>query len=340
MQDLSWLRPSARSILMLGAFAPIAFCQEPAISVTWADIEPIVSERCLMCHTGEFAPLGLNLQSLEGLLAGSDNGPVVVSGDANGSQLIRRIRGESQPRMPMTGPPFLSDEEIALFEAWVAGGLPKTADAPVVAEAESGEETTSELEAGPGQEEPAEESAEPGPELTKAPSDLETVTWQHVAPIFATRCAKCHTDQGLMGPAPEGYRLTAYESALSPADRARVISGNPEASELVRRIRGQALPRMPFDGPPFLDADEIALIEAWIAAGAPDAAGRTADVPTGAEVRLHGQLGPGWTLDGLQLVVPPGARIDDNPRPGDYVQVRGVIDHRGDVRAERIRLRD
>lgn len=85
---------------------------------------------------------------------------------------------------------------------------------------------------------------------------------------------------------------------------------------------------------------EVALIVNWIAGGAPDATGRKAGVPTGAEVRLHGSLGRGWTLDGLKLLVPPGTRIDDNPRPGDYVQVRGVIDHRGDVRAERIRLRD
>ncbi|MDZ7789872.1 MAG: c-type cytochrome domain-containing protein [Xanthomonadales bacterium] len=334
--------PGLKALLvwMLVAAVPAAYGQEPSDSVTWSEIELIVSERCVMCHTGEFAPLGLNLQSLEGLLAGSDNGPVVVAGDADGSELIRRIRGESQPRMPMTGPPFLSDEEIALFESWVSSGLQETADGVVVAEAESGEEAASEPDAGPGQDEAAEESTEPGPEVVTGPSNVETVTWRHVAPILATRCAKCHTDQGLMGPAPEGYRLTSYESALSPADRGRVIPGNPDASELVRRIRGQALPRMPFDGPPFLNAEQITLIEKWIAGGAPDATGRTADVPIGAEVRLHGVLGQGWALDGLQLVVPPGTRIDDNPQPGDYVQVRGVIDHRGDVRAERIRLRD
>jgi len=340
MNSLRWFRLKVLSPWLLAACAPAAYAQTSPGTVSWSDIQPIVSQRCVMCHTGEFAPLGLNLQSLEGLLAGSDNGSVVVSGDADGSELIRRIRGESQPRMPMTGPPFLSDEEIALFEAWVVGGLQEKTAEPVVAEAEPGAEFASEPETEPAQDEQAKEAIEAGPEVVTAPSRVESVTWQHVAPIFATRCAKCHTDQGLMGPAPEGYRLTSYEAALSPADRTRVIPGNPQASELVRRIRGMSLPRMPFDGPPFLGAEEIALIEEWIAGGAPDAIGRTAEVPTGSDVRLHGVLGPGWTLDGLELIVPPGTRIDDNPRPGDYVQVRGVIDHRGNVRAERIRLRD
>jgi len=78
----------------------------------------------------------------------------------------------------------------------------------------------------------------------------QATTYADVAPIFATRCAKCHAERGLMGPAPEGYRLNSYEATLSTVDRVRVVPGHPEASELVRRIRGQALPRMPFDGPP------------------------------------------------------------------------------------------
>ena len=51
-------------------------------------------------------------------------------------------------------------------------------------------------------------------------------------------------------------------------ERARVVPGNPVASELVRRIRGQARPRMPYDGPPYLTDAEIDLIVAWIEQGA------------------------------------------------------------------------
>jgi len=98
-------------------------------------------------------------------------------------------------------------------------------------------------------------------------SRVDAATWAELEPIVAERCAVCHTDGGRVGPAPEGYRLTAYAATLDATDRARVIPGHPQASELLRKVRGQSLPRMPLDGPPWLADDEIALIETWIAQG-------------------------------------------------------------------------
>ena len=37
-----------------------------------------------------------------------------------------------------------------------------------------------------------------------APAQAQRVTFDEVTPILATRCAKCHTPDGLMGAAPEG----------------------------------------------------------------------------------------------------------------------------------------
>jgi mono/diheme cytochrome c family protein len=254
----------------------------------------------------------LRLDSLEGVLAGSQRGPVVKAGDPAGSELLLRLRGERQPRMPMTGPPFLSEPEIALFERWVAAGLP------------AGDSVA---------------TATPAAAPVPRPGPGEPITYAHVAPIFATRCAKCHTEQGLLGPAPEGLRLTSYDETLAHQDRARVVPGHPDASELVRRIRGQALPRMPFDGPPYLSAEEIALIEGWVAQGARSSEGVTAPIPAGARVRLHGQLTNRWVLDGLPLEVGGGTRIDKRPGPGDYVEVRGRLGVDASVAAERIRRR-
>jgi len=63
----------------------------------------------------------------------------------------------------------------------------------------------------------------------------------------------------------------SYEEALKgSAYRPVVVPGDPEKSQLVRRIRGDSTPRMPFDGPPFLTEDQIVLIMTWIAAGAPN----------------------------------------------------------------------
>jgi mono/diheme cytochrome c family protein len=165
------------------------------------------------------------------------------------------------------------------------------------------------------------------------------VTWAQVGPLLAQHCARCHVDGGLMGQAPEGVRLLSHAQALDASDRARIVPGQPDASELLRRIRGQAQPRMPMDGPPYLAAAEIALVERWIAQGARDADGRVAAVPVGARVRLHGKLQDGWRLDGLPLLVGPGARLDKAPTPGATVQVRGRLDAQGRVVVERIRAR-
>lgn len=142
-----------------------------------------------------------------------------------------------------------------------------------------------------------------------------------------------------MGPPPEAFRLTSYASTLESSDRARVVPGNPDASELVRRIRGQAQPRMPLDGPPYLNRDETRLIEDWIAQGAPNAAGAVSPVPTGARVRLHGTLDPGGRLDGLDLILEPRVRVDKNAAPGAYVQIRGRLDAAGRIIVERLRPR-
>ena len=281
-------------------------------SNTYAEIAPILTQRCVMCHSGNAAPLGLRLENFESVLKGSTRGPVVKAGDPLGSELIRRLKGISQPRMPMTGPPFLSDSEIDIFERWVTAGLPKGGIA---------------------------QDAPPSKPATLRPAPGEAVTYLHVAPLLATRCAKCHAEKGLMGAAPEGYRLTSYDSTLSTADRVRVVPGKPEASELVRRIRGQAHPRMPFDGPPYLSDDEIRTIEDWVAHGARDTNGKVAPNPTGAAVRLHGTLRARWRLDELDLAVDARTRIDKSPRPGDYVEVRGRLDETGNVQVGRLRRR-
>ncbi|MGE6791840.1 c-type cytochrome domain-containing protein [Pseudomonas guineae] len=276
--------------------------------VTYQNIAPILHSRCVLCHAAPQPPLDLTLDSLEHLLSGSRRGPIVKPGDAEGSELIQRLKGSSLPRMPLTGPPFLSDAQISLFERWINDGLqPGPTNLPVF--------------------------------TPHRPGAGEPVNYSHVEAIFILRCTKCHSPSGLLGPAPEGYVLTSYAEVISSADRARVVPGAPEASELVRRIRGQARPRMPHDGPPFLDDEEIALIVTWVQQGARDAQGTPAALPVGSKVRLHGTLGPNWSLDGLPLQVTPATRLDNAPQPGGYVQVRGRIQHDGTLSIERIRPR-
>lgn len=297
------------ALAFLLAASPAAHAQSDP---TYADVAPILVQKCVMCHSGQAAPAGLRLDTLDAVLKGGAKGPVVKAGAPATSELVRRIKGISQPRMPMTGPPFLADSEIALIERWIAGGLPAGGPAKATL---------------------------PAVAAPQRPRPGEKVTYLHVAPIFAARCAKCHTDNGLMGPTPEGFRLTSYESTLTASDRARIVPGNANASELVRRIRGQARPRMPFDGPPYLNREETQLIEDWIAQGAANAEGTASPLPAGAAVRLHGTLDSGGRLDGLDLIPGPRTRVDKSPAPGAYVEVRGRLDAAGRIVVERLRPR-
>ncbi len=278
-----------------------------AVAENLQQIQDILDSRCVMCHSGPQAPLGLQLDSLENLVKGSDNGPVVIAGDPENSELMRRLTGTSQPRMPMTGPPYLTDAEVALFSGWIAKGMPAAQESAV-----------------------KKTSAPPG----------ELTPYDKVAALFGQRCVKCHSDNGQMGAAPEGYRLTSYAEALTASERVRIVPGYPEASVLVRHITGQMRPRMPFDGPPYLSAQEIKLVVDWIRSGAPDAEGRLPVYPLGAKLRLNGVLSSNWRLDGgPELDVDNRTRIDKSPRAGDFVEVRGRIGAAGTVLVERLRRR-
>ena len=68
----------------------------PGAAQDFDQVGAIFAERCVMCHSGENAPLGLRLDTLEGVLLGSETGPVVMAGNA-ASPLMQRPRGMVQP---------------------------------------------------------------------------------------------------------------------------------------------------------------------------------------------------------------------------------------------------
>jgi len=115
-----FVKTSIRTFVLLLASQPSLFAQS---DVTYPDVAAVLSGRCVMCHSGPAAPLQLRLDSYEAVLQGSSRGAIVQPGSADDSELIRRLTGASQPRMPMTGPPYLTEDEIARFVDWINGGL-------------------------------------------------------------------------------------------------------------------------------------------------------------------------------------------------------------------------
>ena len=274
----------------------------------FAAIGTLFADRCVICHSGADAPLGLHLDTYQGVINGSDNGPVVIAGD-DSSPLLQRLRGQAEPQMPLDGPPFLSEAEITLVANWVAAGMPE------------GSASFTAL-----------------PERTR-PAPGEDVLWSDVEPIFLKVCAKCHSDNSKVGGPPEGLRFDTWEHALAADERVAVVPGNPELSEIWRRITGLADPRMPHDGPPWLPDDDIRLIRDWIAQGARAADGTPAPIPVGARVRLRGVLTGENEIDGARFTVDSGTRLDKPPSIGGQAEMRGEVQPDGSVLATRLRDR-
>ena len=110
----------ALAALSTVASAPSAAAQDDSPSY-YRDVWPVIQQRCQGCH--QPAQLGgeLNLTSFEGLAAGGMNGPALVAGKPKQSRMLKMLRGEIEPAMPMRSEP-LAEAAIAAISDWIAAG--------------------------------------------------------------------------------------------------------------------------------------------------------------------------------------------------------------------------
>ena len=211
------------------------------------DLEPLFKQQCVMCHNAVLAQAGLRLDSREMAMRGGLSGPALVPGNAQTSLLLKRLLGtDGGIRMPQNMEPWPA-ERIALVRRWIDDGAPWPVEpVPVVAAAASG----------------------------------KVIDYaRDVAPVLRDNCVTCH------GPSQQQsqLRLDSRTLALRGGLSGKVIvPGRSSESLLVRRLRGQVTPRMPFQKDA-LRADEIAVLQAWIDAGAPG----PDDAPSDVKVATH-----------------------------------------------------
>lgn len=94
---------------------------EPAAAggVSFAnDILPILQSRCVNCHGGDRIEEGLLMRSYAELMAGSDNGPVILPGNAEGSLLVELVVNREMPKRG----PKLTPPQTQLIVDWVNQG--------------------------------------------------------------------------------------------------------------------------------------------------------------------------------------------------------------------------
>ncbi len=110
------------AVFLVSAYAVFSYGSTAAVAHTdvsyTKDIRPILMGRCGSCHTGEFVSEGLNMESYQSLMAGSDNGAVILPGNAGGSLLVKKLlAGE----MPKRGPK-LTPVQVQLISDWINAG--------------------------------------------------------------------------------------------------------------------------------------------------------------------------------------------------------------------------
>ena len=82
------------------------------------DVFPIIQSRCINCHGGDRTEEGLVMLTFADIMTGSNNGPVVIPGDAEHSLLAELVATQ---KMPKRGPK-LTPPQVQVIIDWINQG--------------------------------------------------------------------------------------------------------------------------------------------------------------------------------------------------------------------------
>ncbi len=88
-------------------------------------LEPVLDRYCFKCHGGVRQKGGLDLRSVDNLLAGGEHAPEVIPGNASSSRLLQYVLKGADPHMPLDEKKQLTEAEIGAFRGWI-DSLPKS----------------------------------------------------------------------------------------------------------------------------------------------------------------------------------------------------------------------
>jgi hypothetical protein len=323
-----------------------------AIVPTWYGVQAnILQQYCTLCHSGATPPVGLSWEvtQYDAIVTNKHMSTEIPTmqevqpGNPDASYMIWKLRGQGPAgqaiggvRMPATGIP-LDPALIDVVAQWIRDGAPLG----VPADATSG---------------PPAPPPTPTPPPPPAPGPSTIVpTWYGVqANILQRYCTLCHS--GATAPVGLSWEVTQYDAIVTNKHMSTEIPtmqevqpGNPDASYMVWKLRGQGPTgqpiqgvRMPATGIP-LDPALIDVVVQWIQAGAPlgvpsDA---TASGPTGPTYPVGSWMYV-WT-ESLQVCTLCHSRTPSSPRCGKDFSCppKGVVltadNYRGVVNGEEVR---
>jgi WD40 repeat protein len=141
-----------------------------------------------------------------------------------------------------------------------------------------------------------------------------------IAPLFTKYCTGCHNDEDREGK----LSLASYEALLKGGAKGGVVTPEqPELSRMIRMLTGVTQPKMPPEGEAEPKPEEIAVLKAWIAAGAkgPSGAGPDPTMLVTPEIKL---LAPAKEIIHA-VALSPGGDLLAIARHG-AVELRSVTD--------------
>ena len=114
-------------IRSLAGLAPRRTITSVSAADPFADVVgPMFQERCAGCHNEDKSESDLVLTSYAGVMRGGESGRVIVAGNTDLSELLRRISlpHDDDEFMPAEGKTPLTDQQVAIIRWWIAAGAP------------------------------------------------------------------------------------------------------------------------------------------------------------------------------------------------------------------------
>ena len=123
-------KPGVAARIVLAAALPLFLtaCGGGEETVSFSqDVKPVLDENCLSCHqdggTGYVAS-GFSMASYELVMKGTRNGPMVIAGDVEGSNMLVLMEGRADPSisMPHGSMDPVASKDIEKIRSWIAQG--------------------------------------------------------------------------------------------------------------------------------------------------------------------------------------------------------------------------
>ncbi len=103
---------------------PVRISDVNVIEIYDGIVQPIFKKKCYSCHNEGKLKGGLLMSTVVGLQKGGDGGPIFIAGNAENSEVVKRLHLplEDELHMPPEGKVQFTKQEIKLLEWWINAG--------------------------------------------------------------------------------------------------------------------------------------------------------------------------------------------------------------------------